>query len=110
MLQSGLNGGDGPADDRRVVAEALEPQHVGLAAEPGELALGVVAVSLLRRGYGLGEGHLAAQDAAGLLVSEGVKGTRSSITGRFAVLRDEAPGFVDQIFIEDGFRAFVKHG
>ena len=51
-------GGDGGG----VVAEVFDPMDIGIAAKPGELALGVVAVSLLGGGDGLGEPTFAAQD------------------------------------------------
>ncbi len=39
-----------------IIAEGFDPVHVGLAAKPGELALGVVAMALL----GFGDGYLLA--------------------------------------------------
>ena len=58
--------------DRGVVAETFHPGNVGLAAKPGHLALGVVAVSLLRGGDGLRHRQLAADALQRLLVAERV--------------------------------------
>ena len=49
-----------------VAAAAFEPVHVGFAAEPGELALGVVAVALLGLGDGLLAGEFVLQDGGWL--------------------------------------------
>src|SRR4051812_25538861 len=45
--------------DVGVIAEASEPMHIGFAAKPGHLALGVVAVRLLD-----GSNHLLARELA----------------------------------------------
>ena len=47
-----------------------------LAPKPCQLSLRVVSVSLLGGGNGVGESHLAAQDGAGLLVSERIECAR----------------------------------
>jgi len=44
----------GPLDGFRLVAEALDPGHLRLPPEPGQLPLGVVAMALLRGGHGFG--------------------------------------------------------
>src|SRR5271168_1253382 len=54
----------------QIVAEPLQPQHLRLAAEPGQLALGVIAVGLLSGLDGLFAGEVAAQELDGLLVTE----------------------------------------
>src|SRR5271167_658064 len=46
LCSAGGNQFGGPAGDRGVVAEALEPQHIRLAAKPRHLPLGIVAMSL----------------------------------------------------------------
>ena len=56
--------------DLRVVAEAGEPMHGGVAAEPGELALGVVAMALLSGGDGGFAGEVAVEDSHCLGVAE----------------------------------------
>ena len=47
-----------------------KPVHVGFAAEPGELALGVVAMTLLGLGDGLLAGEFVAEDGGGFCVAE----------------------------------------
>ena len=66
--------------------------HVGFAAEPGELAFGVVAVALLGVGYGLLAGELVAQDGGGFGVAERGEGAAvGAVTGEEALgLFDEA--------------------
>ena len=54
----------------RVVAEAVEPVDVGFATEPGELALGVVAVGLGRGPDGEFAVDFAAQVLCGLFTAE----------------------------------------
>ena len=93
--------GDGMRGDGWVVSESLEPKNIGFAAEPRQLSLGVVAVALLGRGGSFGKCHLAAQNGAGLLVSERVEGA-----GRVSIFRDEAAGFFQQAAV---FRFQVKH-
>ena len=53
-------------DDVFVAAAAFEPVHVRFAAEPGELAFGVVAMALLGLGYGLFAGEFVLQDGGWL--------------------------------------------
>src|SRR5271168_811156 len=53
-----------------VAAEAGKPADVGVFAEPGELAFGVVAMALCGLGNGLVAGDVAAQDGDGLRVAE----------------------------------------
>src|ERR1039457_5506340 len=92
-----------------VVAEVLQPVHFGIAAEPGELALGVVAVSLLGSGDGLGERALAAQMAGGLAVAERAHGEDLG-----AVDGKQSPGLLDQSLLEHAgasrIDAIVKGG
>lgn len=54
-----------------VASAAFEPVDVRDAAEPGLLALGVVAVSLLSVGDGLLAGELSSQNGGGFRVAEG---------------------------------------
>ena len=65
-----------------IVAEGFDPVHVGLAAKPGELALGVVAMALL----GFGNGHLLAdaleENGLRLTVSERVERLDRSVAAR----------------------------
>ena len=53
-----------------VAAAARKPVHVGFAAEPGELALGVVAMALLGLRDGLLAGEFAAEDGGCFGVTE----------------------------------------
>ena len=75
---------------------------LGLAAEPCDLALGVVAMALLRLGDGLFAGELAAQDGRGLGVAE--RGERAAVA---AVALDEAFGLFDQAAVEHRRGALV---
>src|SRR5271170_8008552 len=86
----------GLVGDVFVAATAFEPVHVGFAAEPGELTLGVVAVALLGLGHGLLAGELVLQDGGGFGVTK-----RGEGTAVFAVAGDEALGLFDE--------AAVKH-
>ena len=61
-----------------IAAAAFEPMHVGFAAEPGELALGVVAMALLGLGYGLLAGEFVLQDGGGFGVTERGEGRQSA--------------------------------
>ena len=65
---------EGLLGDVGVAAAAGEPVDVGVAAEPGELALGVVAVALLGLDDGLLAGELVAEDGGGFGVAEGGEG------------------------------------
>src|SRR5277367_269407 len=56
--------------DVGVAAAAWEPVHVGFAAEPCELALGVVAVALLGLGDGLVPCEFVAQDGGSFRVAK----------------------------------------
>jgi len=73
-----------------VIAEGFDPMHVGLAAKPCELALGVVTMALL----GFGNGHLFAdaleENGLCLAVSEGVEGFDGPVAGK------ECAGFCDE--------------
>ena len=84
------------------VAEALDPMDIGLAAKPGELTLGVVAMALLGGGDGLGKGELAAEVGGGLAVAERIE------RGNGAVAGEEAAGFFDEACGEHGFGALVE--
>ena len=73
-----------------VVAEGFDPVDVGLAAKPGELALGVVAMALL--GFGDGVFSLTPLEENGLrlTVAERVEGLDGSVAG------EERAGFFDE--------------
>ena len=89
----GEGGGDSMGclgDGCGVVAEGFDPVDVGLAAEPGELALGVVAVALLGGATASSRWSLAAQDGEGLPVAEGVEGFDGAVAG------EEGAGFIDE--------------
>src|SRR5882757_1855186 len=75
---------------------------VGLAAEPGELALGVVAMALLGLGYGLFAGEFVFEDGNGFCVTERGKGAAV-----WAVADDEAFGLFDEAAIEHRGGALV---
>src|SRR5438094_9330281 len=62
----GLDGG--------IIAESVQPVHARLAPEPGHLALGVVAMRLLRRQHRQPMVNLAADKLHGLLVSSELRG------------------------------------
>src|SRR4029077_8809639 len=58
----GLNSG--------IISEAGNPEHVGFAAEPGHLALGIVSMRLLRRLHGGFTIELASHQGHSLFVTE----------------------------------------
>ena len=76
--------------------------HVGFAAEPGELAFGVVAMALLGLRDGLVAGEFAAQHGDGFGVAE--RGERAALV---AVAFDESLGLFDEAAIEHGGGALV---
>jgi hypothetical protein len=86
-----------PICDVFVAAEAFEPVDAGFAAEPGELAFGVVAMALLGLGYGLFASEFVFEDGGGLGVAEG--GEWAAV---FAVAGDESFGLFDEAAIEHG--------
>lgn len=94
--------GGGGFGDIGFVAAAFEPVDFGFAAEPGELALGVVAMALLGLGDGFVAGEFIAQDGDGLGVAEGLQGTAV-----VAVAFDELRGFFDQAVLKHGGGAEV---
>ena len=83
------------------VAEVFHPVDVWFAAEPGELAFGVVAMALLRGGDGFGLGEGAVDCGEGLAVAERVQGFDA------AVLGEEGAGFFDEAGREHGCCALV---
>ena len=87
--------GDGFLLDVVVAAEAGEPVDGGVFAEPGELALGVVAMALRGGGDGLVAGDLAAQHGDGLGVAERGEGAAFEAVGF-----DELGGLFDQAAVE----------
>ena len=78
----------GLADYFFVAAEAGEPAEGGVFAEPGELAFGIVAMTLLGQFYGFVEGELVAQDGDGLGVAEGGEGADGIYILRAAIAFD----------------------
>ena len=93
---------EGLVGDVFVASAAFEPVHVGFAAKPGELALGVVAVALLGLGYGLLAGEFVFEDGDGFGVAE--RGEGAAV---FAVAGDEALGLFDEAAVEHGGGALV---
>src|SRR5216683_304977 len=89
--------------DLRVAAAAFEPVHLGFAAEPGELALGVVAMALLGLGDGLLKGEFVAQDGGSFGGAEGGEGAAVR-----AVAGYESRGFFDEAAVEHGGGALVN--
>ena len=92
----------GLVGDVFVAAAAFEPVHLGFAAEPCELALGVVAMALLGLRDGFVAGDFVAQDGDGLGVAE--RGERAAVA---AVAFDEALGLFDQAAVEHRGGALV---
>ncbi len=68
--------------------------HLGFAAKPGELALGVVAMALLGRCAGIGQGDDAVKDGEGLTVAEGVERFDSTVAS------EQGSSFFDEAGIE----------
>ena len=91
----------GEFDGLGCVAEVFDPVDIGFAAEPGELAFGVVAMALLSGGDGFGFGHGSVDCGDGLAVAEGVQGFHA------AVLSQEGAGFLDEARLEHGCGAVV---
>ena len=87
--------GLGSEADVFVAAAAFEPLNLGLAAKPGALAFGVVAMALLGLGDGGFAGQLVAQDGHGFGVTQ--RGERSAVV---AVAFDEAGSFFDESAVE----------
>src|ERR1700685_577352 len=83
--------------DLGLIAEAFQPQHCGLAAVPSHLALGVVAMYLLRGGDRFLSRKLAANDLPGLPVPQRVE--RRDIL-LFAIALDQRLGLFDQTVIK----------
>src|ERR1700691_27619 len=74
----------------RIIAKPLEPANIRLTAKPGELALGIVAVTLAGGGNGLLHGEHAGKMLRCLAVAQGVKHGHAAIAG------NELPGFFKQ--------------
>ena len=100
--------GDGLSDDGGGVAEAWKDVggvEFGFAAEPGLLALGVVAVALLGGGDGCRFGHLAAQDGRSLGVAKRGEGAALRTEPR-----EQRAGLCDEACGEHGGAASVDAG
>jgi hypothetical protein len=69
-----FRGVEGFFDNFRLRAEAGEPDDAGFGAEPGELALGVLAGFGLHFGEGGGRGEAAGENIDGLFVTKGGEG------------------------------------
>ena len=86
-LEIGLHQLDGCLHRAELIAECFNPMDVWLAAKPGELALGIVAMALLGCGYRLSPLPRTIHHGSGLSVAEGVE----RLDG--AVAREETAGF-----------------
>src|ERR1700675_2214437 len=86
-----------------VIAEAGDPSDAGLFSEPGELALGETARSLLDLHDGIGQREAAFEVRAHLGVADKLKGF---CAGGYAA-GDEAANFVEPSGSEHGVHAFV---
>ena len=76
-----------------LVAEALKPLHGGFAPEPGELALGVVAVTLLHCLDGRRKSQRSVKHSSGLAVAKRVEGFDGAVAiEQLTGLFDEAGG------------------
>src|ERR1017187_1112400 len=95
----------GLRDRLSIAAEASKPLDFRVFAEPGELALGVVAMALGDEGDRLVAGELAAQHRDGLGVAERGEGAAFKSVGF-----DELSGLFDQAAIEHFVRAAVDTG
>ena len=82
--------------------EAVEPLHFRFAAEPGQLALGVIAVPLLGTRDGLRRRAFAAEMFGGLAVSQRAHGEDIG-----AVARKQSASFFDEALLEHGGAAAV---
>src|SRR5260370_12304216 len=89
----------------RIVPEAPQPLDLWFAAEPGHLAFGVVAVSLLSGLQGLLAREFSAQDLHCLLVAEG-----SQRSGGIAVLFKQRLRLINPASVEHRLRAAVHSG
>src|SRR6185312_7815250 len=85
----------------RLAPEPSEPMHLRFPAEPCELALGVIAVRLLRRPEGELEVDFAAQVLRSLLVAKRVERPCIGIAGQ------QGARFLDQSGIEHAATALV---
>src|SRR5579863_9962562 len=93
---------DGLRGDGRIVTEAVEPVNVRFATEPGQLAFGVMAVRLARRGDGFGDSQFTVKHVTRLTITKRVEGAL-----RLAVLADEAERFLDKTIREHALRTLV---
>src|SRR5260370_8169701 len=84
----------------RIVPEAPQPLDLWFAAEPGHLALGVVAVSLLSGLQGLLAREFSAQDLHCLFVAEG-----SQRSGGIAVLFKQRLRLINYPSVEPPLRS-----
>ena len=92
----------GLSRDVLVAAVSFEPVDAGFAAEPGELAFGVVAMALLGLGNGLFASDFISQDGGCFGVTE--RGEGPAVC---AIAGDEAFGFFDEAAVEHGSGALV---
>jgi hypothetical protein len=92
------------------VAELGEPVDGGFAAEPGHLALGVLAGGDGGEFDGLREGEVSLDEGQGLLIADGFKG----LGRRGNALSEEEFDFADEAGVEDsagaGGDALVEEG
>ena len=98
----GLDEIDGGLLGFGVVAEGFDPMDTGLAAEPGELAFGVVAMALL----GFGDGDLFTdaleENRLRLTIAERVQNLDGPVAG------EESACFLDETGGEHGGAAVVQ--
>ena len=74
-----------------VVSKGVDPAHLRFSAKPGDLALGVVAVTLLSRGDGLRQSDFSAQECLSLAIAERIERADGSVTGKQRLrLRNQA--------------------
>src|SRR5579872_2129968 len=93
---------DGLRGDGRIVTEAVEPVDVRFTTKPGQLAFGVMAVGLARRGDGFRDGQFTVKHVTRLTITKRVEGSL-----RLAVLANEAERFLDEAVREHALRALV---
>src|ERR1700677_2103152 len=86
----------------RICAKSLQPANLGLAAEPGELTLGIVAVTLAGGGNGLLQGQRAGKMLHRLAVAQGVK------HGCSAIASNQLPCLFNQALGKHGARTGVE--
>ena len=84
------------------VSECFNPLHVGFATKPGELALGVVAVALLRCDDCLFHGHRAVNDCERLFVAKRLKSADAAVTCQ------QVAGFFDESSLEHLCGALIE--